>query len=80
MYTQEQLLAKKQQIEEAKQKIAKLEGEEKSLLERLKEEFECNSIEEARAKLVTLEARQSKLNASIQEKSMEIEEQYFSNK
>ena len=74
--TEQELVKMKEKIELEKQERSRLEGKRDSLLERLKTEFGCDSIEEAKLKLGDLETRQSELDEQIVAKTDEIEKRY----
>ena len=52
---EQELLKKKKEIEKTKTEIAELKGEEKSLLKRLKEDFNCPGLEAAKKKIKAYE-------------------------
>ena len=63
-----QLLSLKRQIEVDKEKKARLEGPLVSLLDRLKKEFDCGTIEEAQKKVLKLNKDIERLMKSVKEK------------
>ena len=75
--TEHDLLDLKKEIEEAKTKTAELKGQEKQLMETLKKDWECKTVEEAEQKLKTIAKDLGKLSQQIEEGVAEIEEKYF---
>lgn len=63
-----QLLSLKRQIEVDKEKKARLEGQLASLMDRLKKEFNCETIEEAQKKVSKLNKDIERLMKSVKEK------------
>ena len=63
-----QLLSLKRQIEVDKEKKARLEGQLASLMDRLKKEFNCETIEEAQKKVSKLNKDIERLTKSVKEK------------
>ena len=63
-----QLLSLKRQIEVDKEKKARLEGQLASLMDRLKKEFDCETIEEAQKKVSKLNKDIERLTKSVKEK------------
>lgn len=70
------LLVLKRQIEADKEKKARLEGRQASLMDRLKSEFGCTSIKDAEKKFAGLQKEIEQLTNSIQGKIDEIRRQY----
>ena len=66
------LLKMKDEINEAKTAISRIEGEEAGLLKQL-EQFGCKTLEEAQAKLSTMEADNEKLEAQINKEIQKLE-------
>lgn len=67
MRTEQELLRKKKQIEEAKQELAELQGESKGLEKQLKEDWNCASLREAKTRLQELEDELVRLDEEIAE-------------
>ena len=63
-----QLLSLKRQIEVDKEKKARLEGQLASLMDRLKKEFDCGTIEEAQKKVSKLNKDIERLTKLVKEK------------
>jgi len=63
-------------IEQAKTELNRLEGEEKVLLKRLKDDHGLKSVEEAKKVLLTLNRDIDKLDTELEEKLIYIEEKY----
>lgn len=68
------LLHLKNEIDEAKTAVAEFTGKKKSLLDTLKETFNCSSIQEAEEKVLKLEKQIEKLDSQIQNGLNELEE------
>jgi prefoldin subunit 5 len=75
--TEKDLLRKKREIEQAKEELSELKGQEKALMKRLEEEYGITTIEQAEEKLESLQQQVSDLDTLIQEKTEAIEEKYF---
>lgn len=60
------LIKLKNEFEETKLTIAKIEGEIKSLMQQLKTEFDCSSLEQALEKSKTLEDELKNLGNKIE--------------
>lgn len=63
-------------IEQAKTELNRLEGEEKVLLKRLKDDHGLKSVEEAKKELLVLNRGIDKLDKELEEKLIYIEEKY----
>ena len=74
--TEKELLNLKKQIEEAKTKVAELEGTRKHLMKELKDDWSCNSVEEAEKKLNKMESDLDKLRTQIDKGIEELTEKY----
>ena len=72
----EELLRIKQKIETASTKISELKGELKSVLQTLKEEHQCHTIEEGEKKMEELSIFVDSLKKEIEEKSDELKANY----
>ena len=62
---EKELIALKEEIEEAKEKSSELKGEKQALMKRLKEEWDCKSVKDAE-KLI------SEMEKEIETTSLEI--------
>lgn len=71
--TQDDLMQLKEEIEEAKSKIANIEGQKSSSLETLKEEYGYKTIAQAKKALSTLDDEIEKLQDDIEVLLEEIE-------
>ena len=76
MEQEERLLQYKEKIGNARIELGQLEGEEKSLLKRLKEEHGLKSVEETRKKLDKLKAEGDEFEEKLEAKLTEIEQKY----
>lgn len=74
--TEKQLLKMKERIELEKQEKSRLQGKLDSLMDRLKKEYRCETIEEAKKKLVDLETERAQLEEQIDDKAKLIESRY----
>lgn len=75
--TEEKLLRKKKEIETAKQELATLQGEQKALLQQLKDNHNCSDLKAAKTKIESLAEDMERLDETIETKSKEIEQKYF---
>lgn len=79
MFTEKELLQIKKEIETAKTEIAQLSGQEKILLQRLKDDWDCSSLPEAKKKLRELEEGIKRTTDLIEEQSELLSEKYVKN-
>ncbi len=73
---EQQLLDLKHQIDEAKTNATELTGQQKSLMDRLKKDWNCTTVEQAEKKVEELETEITQLNTSIDKGVKELEEKY----
>ncbi len=73
---EQQLLDLKHQIDEAKTTATELTGQQKSLMDRLKKDWNCTTVEQAEKKVEELETEITQLNTSIDKGVKELEEKY----
>ncbi len=73
---EQQLLDLKHQIDEAKTNATELTGQQKSLMDRLKKDWNCTTVEQAEKKVEELETEITQLNTSIDKGVKELEERY----
>jgi flagellar biosynthesis chaperone FliJ len=73
---QEDLKNLKDNIDNAKTNLAKLEGRESELLKQLKKDFGVNTVEEAEKKIAQLEKEYKKKKESIEKDYKTLKEQY----
>ena len=73
---EKKLLELKKKIDEAKTKLAELEGSRKHLMNELKTDWECSTLEQAQTKLAELEKESLKLSQNIQKGMEEITSKY----
>lgn len=71
------LIRLKQQIDEAKEKNLQLKGQMDALMQQLKEDWKCDSIEQANKKLKQMEKQVNDLTDEIETGIQELEEKYF---
>lgn len=69
----ERLLKLKKQLEEEKSRRSELQGEYKSIMKQLKEDFKVNSIKQAEEKIEAEEKKLNEIEESIDEQIEEIE-------
>lgn len=74
--TEVQLLDLKSQIEEAKQSVSELKGQQNALLKQLKDTYKCNTIEEADKKVEAMRKEIAGLQKQIDEHTAELEKKY----
>jgi len=68
------LLELKEDIEQAKTKLAELKGREEYLMQQLELEWECDTIEKAQEVLTSIEREIEELDEQIEEGVKKIEE------
>ena len=76
MSTTEKLLELKQDIDNAKTEIAKLEGKKEALMTELKDQWKCTTIKQAEKKLKGLEKEAGELGKQIEKGVTKLEEKY----
>jgi predicted transcriptional regulator len=76
MKTEEKLLQLKEKIDRSKTKLNELAGKENHLLEQLKDEYDCDTVDEANEKLENLDEEIQNLQSKINEGLEELEEKY----
>ena len=72
----ERLLKLKDEIAQAKIDKAQCEGALKQNLQRLKDEFQCRSVEQAKTKLAKLKEQKESLQEQIETAVANLEEKY----
>jgi len=76
MMTEQQLLDLKIEVEEAKATTAELKGQQTALMNQLRTDWKCNSVEEAEKKLKTMQKEIETLDKKIREGVAEVEKRY----
>ena len=71
-----ELLELKEDIENAKQKVSELKGERQALMNQLKDQWNCDSVESAEKKLKEKMQSQSKVNEQIETGLRELENKF----
>jgi predicted nucleic acid-binding Zn-ribbon protein len=74
--TEQQLLDLKERVEDAKTQVAELNGQQTALMNQLKNDWGCKTIEEANTKLKGMENSISILEKKIERGVKELEEKY----
>ena len=74
--TEQQLLDLKERVEDAKTQVAELNGQQTALMNQLKNDWGCKTIEEANTKLKGMESSISLLEKKIERGVKELEEKY----
>jgi len=74
--TEKNLLELKDQIEDAKASVAELKGQQTILMQQLKTNYNCKSIEEAETLLAKWKKEVDKMQIQIDEGLKELEEKY----
>ena len=67
---------KKKRVEDAKTQVAELNGQQTALMNQLKNDWGCKTIEEANTKLKGMESSISLLEKKIERGVKELEEKY----
>lgn len=75
---EERLYEIKEEIDNAKSEINKLEGRESNLLEDLQETFGCKNVKEAKQKADTLQTQIEELEDEIKQGMQKLEDSYDS--
>lgn len=70
------LLDLKQKIERSKTRVSELRGQQKQLMNQLKKEWNCNTLDQAEEKITELERQTDEINDEIKTAIKELEEQY----
>lgn len=73
---EQQLLDLKHQIDEAKTNATELTGQQKSLMDRLKKDWNCTTVEQAEKQIKQIETEITQLNTKIDKGMEELEEKY----
>ena len=73
-----QLLDLKKEIDEANKTAAELNGRRKQLMETLKTDWDCTSVDQAEKKAEKINGEIDRLNQQIKEGCNELEEKYLS--
>ncbi|HUU89402.1 MAG TPA: hypothetical protein VMX17_16840, partial [Candidatus Glassbacteria bacterium] len=73
------LLNLKTKIEGSKSKVSELTGQKNQLLESLKSDYNCVSVEQAQAKLLDMDTEIRETDSLIKAKVQELEETYLNN-
>ena len=76
MLTEKQLLDLKEEIGEAKNKVAELKGQQNALMKQLKEEWGCTTLEQAEKKIAQIEEEVAILQRQIEKGIEELQEKY----
>jgi predicted nuclease with TOPRIM domain len=70
------LLDLKEKITEAKSNVSELKGHQTALINQLKTDYGCKTVEEAEKKLKTMKSEITSLDEQIEEGVKELEEKY----
>ena len=74
--TEQKLLDLKDQVEEAKEKVSELKGQQNALSKQLKDDWDCSSVANAEIKLKSMEAAITLLDKKIEKGVQELKEKY----
>jgi hypothetical protein len=74
--TEKELLDLREEISQAKEKVAGLQGQQELLMKQLKDNWSCNSVDEAEKKLAAMEKEVEQLTALIERKTEDIYKDY----
>lgn len=72
-----ELLEMKTKIEKAKTDKAQAEGRLEGIMEQLKDEFDCHTIEEAQEKCENLVEQANKLKTELEDQLTKVKQEYF---
>ena len=73
---EKKLLELKEQIEDAKQEVNRLEGRQDGLMQQLQKDWKCKSLKEAKKKLGDMKQEIQELQDKIDSGIAELEEKY----
>lgn len=73
---EQELLGLKKKIDDSKEKVAELQGRKKELMNSLKKDWKCSTVEDAKDKIATLREEITTLEVSKQEGIDELEKEY----
>ena len=76
MMEKEDLIKLKKQIDTAKTKVSELKGRQQHLMEQLKKDWKCSTVEDAKQKAEEMEAEITKLDKQIEKGIKELKEKY----
>ena len=76
MLNEKQLLELKDAVDGAKTKVSELTGQNNALMNQLKNDWECKTIQEAEKKLKTMDDELTSIDKEIETKIKELEEKY----
>lgn len=76
MISEEKVLRKKREIDDAKNTIAELKGQEKALLNQLLNDWQCKTVGNAKKKVTKMETDIATLEEEIEKLSEELESEY----
>lgn len=74
--TEKKLLEYKEKIETAKNELAELKGQEKTLMQQLKTEYDCENLDDAKALLESLKQKVEKYDTLLADKESELQENF----
>jgi hypothetical protein len=74
--TEKQLLELKEDVEDAKQKVAELTGQQTALTNQLKTDWDCKTITEAEKKLKEMDNEIVSIDKKIEKGIIELESKY----
>lgn len=74
---EKELLKLKEDIEEAKVEVSKLEGRKGALMDQLLEDWDCKTIEEAKKLLKKKKKELEKVQKEAEKLTSELEDKYF---
>lgn len=73
---QKQLLRLKEQVDEAKSAVSELKGQQKALMNQLKEEWKCDTVEKAEKKLDSMTEQITEFEDKIEDGVAELKEKH----
>jgi vacuolar-type H+-ATPase subunit D/Vma8 len=77
--TENELIALKQEIDEAKEQHSKLQGQREALFQQLKDEYGCSTIKQAEKLLSKMDEEITSLSNEISIGLQEIEDKFYDN-
>jgi len=77
--TEKELLRLKEEIDEAKEKFLQFKGQREALIQQLKDNWGCSSIEDANKLLSEMSEEVESINSEIIDGITKLEQQYLKN-
>jgi DNA-binding FrmR family transcriptional regulator len=76
MYTEQQLLDLKKQVETAKTQVSELTGQQNAIIKQFRDDWQCKDISAADDKLKAIQLDVALIDQQIEQKSAELQQKY----